>query len=211
MKPQKYSQEPEDPQAFTRQFNRIYSSFAPLYNFLLDVFPVWHHWIDHALPHIEGPKVLEVSFGTGHLMAQYAKNFNTFGVDLNVKMSQQAASRLGKAGSDAYVQIANVEHIPYKKAGFDTVINTMAFSGYPDGEQALREMRRVLKPAGKLVMIDVNFPRDGNFIGTALARFWIATGDLIRDVPGVFHAIGWSCQDFEVGGYGSVHLYLAEK
>ncbi|NIP97768.1 MAG: class I SAM-dependent methyltransferase, partial [Akkermansiaceae bacterium] len=48
-------------------------------------------------------------------------------------------------------------------------------------------MRRVLKPGGRLVMVDVNFPRDGNWRGTLLAQGWKAAGDLIRDVPHLFH------------------------
>jgi ubiquinone/menaquinone biosynthesis C-methylase UbiE len=87
----------------------------------------------------------------------------------------------------------------------------MAFSGYPDGKQALREMRRVLAEEGRLVMVDVNFPADGNIAGRMLAKFWKASGDLIRDVPQAFEDIGWNCDDQEVGGYGSVHLYLAKK
>lgn len=206
-----YSTEPEDPREFTRRFDSFYSRFAPIYSLLLTAFPVWHRWTHHALPYLAGPRVLEVSFGTGHLMAEYAGKWGTFGIDLNVRMAMQAGSRLARAGLFAHLQVANVEYIPYAGSTFDTVVNTMALSGYPNGKRALREMRRVLKPMGKLVMVDVNFPQDGNTFGTILTKFWRATGDLIRDVPNLFRAIGWSCQDLEVGGYGSVHLYLAEK
>lgn len=206
-----YSSDPEDPREFTRNFDRFYTRFAPLYSLLLSTLPIWLNWIDNALPHLVGPRVLEVSFGTGHLMERYASRFETFGIDLNARMARQAAGRLRRAGLNANLQIADALALPYANGIFNCVISTMAFSGYPDGKQALREMRRVLADEGRLVMVDVNFPADGNRIGRLLAKFWKASGDVIRDVPEVFDDIGWSCDDQEVGGYGSVHLYLAKK
>ena len=49
----------------------------------------------------------------------------------------------------------------------------MAFTGYPDGRAAAAELARVLKPGGRLVLVDIAFPADGNRIGTALVEwFW---------------------------------------
>jgi ubiquinone/menaquinone biosynthesis C-methylase UbiE len=87
----------------------------------------------------------------------------------------------------------------------------MAFSGYPDGVAALTEMGRVLKPDGKLVMIDIEFPKNRNWLGMALTKFWMASGDLIRDMGPLFEESGWKFEEEEIGGFGSVHLYVAEK
>ena len=87
----------------------------------------------------------------------------------------------------------------------------MAFSGYPDGVAALNEMGRVLKPDGRLVLVDVNYPQDRNRLGMALTKFWMASGDLIRDMGPLFEESGWKFQEEEIGGFGSVHLYVAEK
>lgn len=211
MTPPPYSNEPDDPQAFTRRFDRFYSRTAPFYGLLVTAVPIWGKWLRQALPHLQGPRVLEVSFGTGHLMAQYAGRWQTAGIDLNGAMAAQAAARLRRAGLSAWLQIAAVEQLPYAAGAFDSVLNTMAFSGYPNARRALGEMGRVLRPGGRLVMIDVNFPRDGNRAGRLLARFWQAAGDLLRDVPALFREMGWPCQDREIGAFGSVHLYLADK
>ena len=111
----------------------------------------------------------------------------------------------------AELRRANVEALPYRDELFDTVINTMSFSGYPDAEAAMSELSRVLRPAGRLVILDVNFPRDGNRLGDALVGLWKRTGDLIRDMNALLDRFGFDASDLEVGGFGSIHLYVARK
>jgi ubiquinone/menaquinone biosynthesis C-methylase UbiE len=167
--------------------------------------------LGHALPLISGRRVLEVSFGTGYLLGEYAGRFEVYGVDLNRRMARLAQDNLRKKGLAVEIQIARVEALPYESGTFDTLVNTMAFTGYPNADQAMREMRRVLKPGGRLVMIDINYPADGNRLGVFLARFWEASGDLIRDMRPLFQEYGFEYQETEVGGWGSVHLYVASK
>lgn len=118
---------------------------------------------------------------------------------------------LARAGVVAHLCRGTVEALPYADASFDSVLNTMAFSGYPDGRKALVEMTRVLKPGGALILLDINFPKDGNRLGTWLALLWKSAGDLIRDVDALFREFGLHCGDSEVGGWGSVHPYVATK
>jgi ubiquinone/menaquinone biosynthesis C-methylase UbiE len=104
-----------------------------------------------------------------------------------------------------------VEALPYPDATFDTVVNTMAFTGYPDAEQAMGEMLRVLHPKGRLLIVDVNYPKKRSFLGNLLTRGWILLGDVIRDMDKVFRASNLDYTDHEVGGFGTIHLYIAEK
>ena len=90
--------------------------------------------------------MLEVSFGTGFLLTQYANAFDTDGIDYNEKMVTVATKNLKRKGISARLQQGNVEHLPYQDDFFDCVVNTMAFSGYPDAHRAMSELRRVLKP-----------------------------------------------------------------
>ena len=55
---------------------------------------------------------------------------------------------------DTKLSIANVEKLPFQDKTFDTVINTMAFTGYPNGDKAMAELKRVLKKGGKLLLVD---------------------------------------------------------
>lgn len=206
-----YSQEPSESKQFSEQFDTFYSRFVNTYDWLIKTFPLWRNWLENVLPWIQGPRVLEVSFGTGYLLTRFAGQFETYGVDLNRDLAFIARHNLLGCGLSAQIQVANVEALPYPPAVFDTVVNTMAFSGYPDGKRALTEMARVLKPGACLVMLDINFPQDGNKLGTLLTRGWQASGDIIRDNPNLLENFGFDFSDQEVGGFGSVHLYIATK
>jgi ubiquinone/menaquinone biosynthesis C-methylase UbiE len=208
----RYSAEPDDPQAYSASNDRLYSRFARLYDVAVKAFPPWRRWLRHALPAIHGRRVLEVSVGTGWLLTQYAGRCQTDGVDLNPRLLEVARRNIARAGLQADLRLARVEALPYPDATFDTVVNTMAFTGYPDGAAAAAELARVLRPGGSLVLIDINYPRDGNRLGTALVeRLWKPWGDLIRDIPALLTAAGLAVRDDEIGGWGSVHRYLASK
>ena len=206
----KYSNEPADNKAFTENFDGFYTRFARTYDLLVKYLPVWRRWLEHALPHIEGSRVLEISFGTGYLLTQYANRFQVYGIDYNAAMTKTAKANLSQKGLKAELEQADVNFLPFKERSFDTIVNTMAYSGYADGKQALTEMGRVLKPNGKLIIIDVNYPKDHNWLGTNLVRFWMAGGDIIRDKGKLFGESGWLFEEKEIGGFGSMHLYIAE-
>jgi ubiquinone/menaquinone biosynthesis C-methylase UbiE len=208
----RYSAEPADPHAYTLANDRLYTSYARLYDVVVKALPVWRRWLAHALPHIQGPRVLEVSFGTGWLLTQYAGHHHTDGIDLNPALIDVARRNLTRAGVTADLRQGRVEALPYPDATFDTVVNTMAFTGYPDAATAAAELARVLKPGGRLVLIDINYPNNRNRLGTVLVdRFWKPFGDLVRDLPAVLDQAGLAVHDNEIGGWGSVHLYLATK
>ena len=120
---------------------------------------------------MQGRRVLEVSFGTGYLLMQYAAKFETHGIDLNARMVAVAKKNLEKRGVFADLKQGNVEQLPYEDHYFDTAISTMALSGYPDGARAMSEIQRVLKPGGRLILIDVNHPANHNWLGIRLTRF----------------------------------------
>lgn len=205
------SKEPNDQLRYTANFDEFYTRFARIYDFLVKALPPWRNWLKHVLPYLKGPHLLEISFGTGYLLTQYAESFNVYGIDYNMAMVKTAKRNLEQHGVRASLQQADVCHLPYANESIDTIVNTMAFSGYPDGELALTEMRRVLKRGGSLVMIDVYYPRNRNWLGMSLARFWMTTGDILREMGTLFSVMGMMCTEKEIGGFGSVHLYVAMK
>ncbi len=209
--PPKYSDEPEDKQAFTASWNAIYSRTARAYDLAVKCLPVWKTWLRQAIPHIEGPRVLEVSFGTGYLLMQYAGKFETYGIDYNRTMVQTARKNLTRMGITAQLQRGNVLALPYRGESFHTIVNTMALSGYPDANKALSEMHRVLKRGAKLILIDINFPADGNWLGTKMTNGWKLAGDLVRDIDELLSQCDFDYTDEEIGAFGSIHLYVARK
>lgn len=211
MKTTRFPQEPRDKERFTRTFDRFYTRFAFLYEWLIRLFPIWRRWIAHVLPHIRGERLLEVSFGTGYLLDRYPQQAQVAGVDYNRKMVGIACENKGNDTRRIYLQQADVNYLPFQDGAFDTIVNTMAFTGYPDGRKAMAELTRVLRSTGRLVMVDVNYPRDANRLGVLLVRLWIRAGDLVRDMAPLFVEAGFTFEDYEIGGWGSVHLYVADK
>jgi ubiquinone/menaquinone biosynthesis C-methylase UbiE len=207
----KFSVDPEDGYLHTERYDQFYTQFATLYDWLVKTLPVWRNWIGSAIPRIKGSRILEISFGTGYLLTQYAGQFETSGIDYNQRLASIASDNLRRAELKASLQVADVVALPYLADSFDTIINTMAFTAYPDGRKALLEMKRVLHPGGLIVMVDINYPKDGNRAGTLLTNAWKAGGDIIRDIPALFDEFGFEYIDREVGGFGSVHLYVATK
>lgn len=211
-----YPAEPADTKAFTQIGDRLYGRFARLYNLAVKALPVWRRWIERPLPDIAGPRVLELSFGTGHLLGRYAHQYQTWAIDYNWQLAQVARGNLPAGPSPdqpltARLLLADVARLPFADQRFDTVLCTMAFTAYPDGQAAMAEIARVLRPGGRFLLVDVNFPSDGNRLGTWAARAWIAFGDILRDMAPLFAAHDFNVAEEEIGGFGSVHYYLARK
>jgi ubiquinone/menaquinone biosynthesis C-methylase UbiE len=189
--------------------DKIYTHFAGTYDQMVKRMPNWQAWIGSVIPHLQGPRVLDVSFGTGYLLTQTACQFEAYGVDLNAAMVTHARQNLTNHRLHAHLQRADAHHLPYQAESFDTVINTMAFNGYTDSLRALHEMARVLRPGGRLLIVDVNPPTDSNPVGKAFARKWETCGRSEFDMGVLFEQVGFRYEDYDIGGFGSVHLYLA--
>jgi ubiquinone/menaquinone biosynthesis C-methylase UbiE len=204
-----YTEIPQDGDVYTATMDKKYAVLAKYYDFAMT--PLWRNWLKKAIPFIEGSKVLEVSFGTGYLMAQYAEHFDTYGIDLNDAMIQITKRKLEKKGLSASISKGKVENLPFGDRAFDTIVNTMAFTGYPDGEKALDEMRRVLKNNGKLLLMDFDYPADRNIIGYSLVKIGEKYGDVMKDLKRYLERSGFEYRETYTGGFGSVYLFVCTK
>jgi ubiquinone/menaquinone biosynthesis C-methylase UbiE len=197
---------------YTRKMNRAYDWMAKVYDTFMVVFPLWKKWIKHVIPHIKGNKVLEVSFGSGYLMSEYsADNYDIYGIDYNEKMLEVTSKKMASKKISAKLSIANVEQLPFADNSFDTLINTMAFTGYPDGDKAMAEFNRVLKKNGTLLLVDFDYPKNRNVFGYSIVRLWEKFGDIIKNIDSLLINYGFNYQDIPIGGFGSVHFFIAKK
>jgi len=197
---------------YTNKMNEAYNWMARGYDAFMIVIPLWKKWIKEVIPHIEGKRILEVSFGNGYLMTQYAKDdYDIYGIDYNEEMLGITSRKMLVRNIDAQLSKANVERIPFPDNTFDTVINTMAFTGYPDGDSAMSELKRVLKKDGKLLLVDFDYPKDRNLMGYLTVRLWEKLGDIIKDINALLTEYDFDFKDQPIGGFGSVHLFIAQK
>jgi len=197
---------------YTNRMNKAYNWMAKGYSAFMFFLPVWKKWIKSVIPHIKGDIILEISFGNGYLMSQYASSkYEIYGIDYNKKMVEVARKRIANKGFDINLIKGNVEKLPFPDDSFDTIINTMAFTGYPDGRKAIGEMKRVLKPGGRILLIDFDYPKNRNVFGFFIVRLWEKFGDIIKDIEALLSEREFDYKHFSVGGFGSVHLYIAIK
>ena len=197
---------------YTEKMNKEYNWMAKGYDTFMTIFPLWKKWIKKIIPHIKGTKILEVSFGSGYLMTQYASDkFEIYGIDYNEKMLEITTNKMKKINIKAHLTQGNVEALPFPDNTFDTVINTMAFTGYPNGEKAMSELKRVLKGDGILLLVDFDYPRNRNRIGYMIVRLWEKFGDIIKDINSLLLQHNFDYKDISVGGFGSVHMFIVQK
>ena len=206
-----YGQTPQNGGAYTDRMDKIYTRFAKAYDGFIAVFPLWKKWLKSVLPYIRGENLLDISFGPGYLFRCYPKNMRLFGLDYNVTMVQRAREKVKNWDVHVDIQKGNVEALPYEDKSFDTVVNTMAFSGYPDGEKAIAQMLRVLRDDGVLLLLDYDYPANRNLLGYWMVRVMVKSGDIIKDIGKMLDAVPCTFERKVIGGFGSVQLFIIKK
>jgi ubiquinone/menaquinone biosynthesis C-methylase UbiE len=99
--------------------------------------------------------VLEVAVGTGRNLPYYGTEVRTLtGVDLSPEMVAKARQRATALGRAADLRVGNAHSLDFPEASFDTVVCTISLCNIPDDRAAISEMYRVLRPGGRLVLID---------------------------------------------------------
>lgn len=189
-------------------FDWKFSERQWLYNFFLAT--SWGPRHRKALPHIQGPRVLEVSFGLGYLMSRYAGQFETTGVDYNPSYVEATRRKLEAQGLKATLLEGDAHALPFPDASFNTLLNTDAFTLYRDPPKAMDEFYRVLVPGGRLILMEYDYPKDGNVLGTFLVNHMRQRTQYV-DFRALFRSVGFSFEDHHVGSFGCNHMFVATK
>jgi ubiquinone/menaquinone biosynthesis C-methylase UbiE len=98
--------------------------------------------------------VLEVAVGTGRNFPHYPRGVRLTAVDLSPAMLEVARERAGSLGIEVRLVEADAEDLPFSEGSFDTVVSTLALCSVPDDRRAISEMKRVLRPGGRLILLD---------------------------------------------------------
>ena len=98
--------------------------------------------------------VLEVAIGTGRNLPFYPDSIRLTGIDVSPAMLDIARARATDTGVAVDLREGDVQTLPFDDASFDTVVCTLVLCGMPDDRAAVAEMFRVLRPGGKLLLLD---------------------------------------------------------
>jgi ubiquinone/menaquinone biosynthesis C-methylase UbiE len=99
-------------------------------------------------------EVLEVAIGTGRNLPFYPAGIRLTGIDVSKAMLGIARRRAAVLGCEVDLRLGDAQALPFPDATFDTVVCTFSLCSIPDDRQAIAEMKRVLRPGGKLLLID---------------------------------------------------------
>jgi ubiquinone/menaquinone biosynthesis C-methylase UbiE len=98
--------------------------------------------------------VLEVAVGTGLNLPFYGADVHLTGIDLSPAMLDVARARAEELDLEVELQEGDAHHLTFDDESFDTAVCTFSLCNIPDPRQALVEMQRVLRPGGRLVLVD---------------------------------------------------------
>ena len=98
--------------------------------------------------------VLEVAIGSGRNLPHYPGDIRLTGIDLSPEMLKLARDRADRLGRQVDLRLGNAQDLDLPDVSFDTVVCTLVLCGVPDDGRAIAEMRRVLRPGGRLLLLD---------------------------------------------------------
>ncbi|GHE38721.1 class I SAM-dependent methyltransferase [Streptomyces lavendulocolor] len=99
-------------------------------------------------------KVLEVAVGTGRNLPHYPPGTDVVGIDLCPGMLERARPRAAASAAAVTLVEGTAAALPFPDACFDTVVCVLALCCMADDRAAVREMHRVLRPGGRLLLLD---------------------------------------------------------
>ena len=141
----------------------VFDSVASNYDLMNDLMSLGLHrvWKAYtvALAGLKlGDRVLDIAGGTGDLAQAFAKRVGSAGqvvhTDINAAMLSTGRNRLLDAGVALPTVVCDAEHLPFPDQYFDVVSVAFGLRNMTHKDQALKEMCRVLKPRGKLLVLE---------------------------------------------------------
>jgi demethylmenaquinone methyltransferase / 2-methoxy-6-polyprenyl-1,4-benzoquinol methylase len=158
----------EDDAAKKTQVARMFDSISWRYDFLnhflsvgVDIY--WRRRAMRELKALKPKLILDVATGTGDLAIQAIKSLDpekVIGVDISTGMMDIGRKKIEEKGLSKKIELrrGDSENLPFEENKFDAVIVAFGVRNFENLEKGLAEMLRVLKPGGKMVVLEFSKP-----------------------------------------------------
>ena len=174
---------------FYKYLSKVYDTINPF---------IWNEEMrDQALAMLdieEGDRVLDVGCGTGFAtegLLQHTQNVH--GLDQSVHQLEKAWAKLGKHDPVSFYR-GDAERLPFEDDSFDVVWSSGSIEYWPNPVVALREIRRVVKPGGQVLVVGPNYPES-------------AVMQKVADAIMLFYDAEEADRMFREAGYTDIHHY----
>ena len=174
---------------FYKYLSKVYDTINPF---------IWNEEMrDQALAMLdieEGDRVLDVGCGTGFAtegLLQHTQNVH--GLDQSVHQLEKAWAKLGKHDPVSFYR-GDAERLPFEDDSFDVVWSSGSIEYWPNPVTALREIRRVVKPGGQVLVVGPNYPES-------------AVMQKVADAIMLFYDAEEADRMFREAGYTDIHHY----
>lgn len=148
--------------------------------------------------------LLDVGCGTGTFLSIVSKRFDVkvSGIDISPGMIEKSREMLG-GGAD--LRVGDSEHLPWNDKSFDVVTCIASFHHYPNPEPVLMEMKRVLKPGGRVIIADPWAPNPWRFFANLIIRTRLNRGGDVKvysreEMHELLEKCGLTCVKWKVKG-----------
>ncbi|WP_420629731.1 class I SAM-dependent methyltransferase [Candidatus Leptofilum sp.] len=157
-------------------------------------------------------QVLEVGAGTGANLPLYGRSAYTTLID--IKSDRLLLARQKSGESDTPASCADAQKLPFASSQFDAVVGTLVFCSIPQPELALAEIKRVLKPDGRLLLLEHtrgHGPISRRFTDWLQPLWFALQGEchLNRETAVAVQIAGFTIEHSSVHGYGLLQMMKA--
>jgi demethylmenaquinone methyltransferase / 2-methoxy-6-polyprenyl-1,4-benzoquinol methylase len=152
-----------DEQEKAKHVRSVFDSVAPKYDVMNDLMSaglhrIWKRYTITVANPQPGQQVLDIAGGTGDLSLAFARRVGPTGrvvhTDINEAMLREGRNRLLDLGQVLPTMVCDAEKLPFASDSFDFVSVAFGLRNMTHKDQALAEMCRVLKPGGKLLVLE---------------------------------------------------------
>lgn len=175
----------------------------------------FRNWRKRLWGLVPGGEVLEVGVGTGRNFPYHAEKMQVTAIDLSPKMLRRAEARAKRDGVPVSLRTMDAQALDFPDSQFDAAVATFVFCSVPDPVLGLSEVRRVLKPGGRVYLLEhvLSHKPVLGWLMRHTNNFWraLSGANIARETVANVEAAGFDIVSVENLRLDVVKLIVAEK